>query len=309
MKVAIIGAGTCGLYLGWKLAKAGNQITIFERDKEIGNKVCSGLFSERILDFVPGSRNLIENEIHYVLLHFPRKTIKINFSKRFLVMNHTKLDRLLLDLCHNSGVEILLGNRINSLPEGFDRIIGCDGADSFVRSSLKLEKSTLRIGIQGFDNNSSNNDFVETWPCKNGFLWRIPRIKTIEYGVMADQKSAYALFTNFLGKKNIKIKGIKARMIPGGFALPNNETVTLCGDSAGLTKPWSGGGVIWGLTAADMLIKDFPNFINYEKRARKFFTRKIFVSKFMTKAAYFFGFNFPWLVPSKYSIESDFLFN
>ena len=56
MKVAIIGAGINGLYLGWKLSEKNHQVTVFERKKQIGESVvCSGLFSQRILDFIPQS--------------------------------------------------------------------------------------------------------------------------------------------------------------------------------------------------------------------------------------------------------------
>ena len=47
--VAIIGGGICGLYLSWKLSRKGHLVTVFEKKKKIGNEICSGLFSERIL--------------------------------------------------------------------------------------------------------------------------------------------------------------------------------------------------------------------------------------------------------------------
>ena len=63
MRVAIIGAGICGLYLAWKLSEKGAEATVFEKRDKIGKEVCSGLFSERILKFVPQSRELIQHEI------------------------------------------------------------------------------------------------------------------------------------------------------------------------------------------------------------------------------------------------------
>jgi len=47
MKVAIVGGGTSGLYLAWKLSQKGEEVVVFEKKKKIGKEVCSGLFSER----------------------------------------------------------------------------------------------------------------------------------------------------------------------------------------------------------------------------------------------------------------------
>ena len=62
MKVAIIGAGICGLYLALKLSESGSEVTVFEKKEKIGKEVCSGLVSERILDFIPESQKLIQGD-------------------------------------------------------------------------------------------------------------------------------------------------------------------------------------------------------------------------------------------------------
>ena len=64
LKVAIIGAGIIGLYLGWKLSEKGHQVTIFEKRGKIGKEACSGLFSERLLQFIPESQKLVQIRLH-----------------------------------------------------------------------------------------------------------------------------------------------------------------------------------------------------------------------------------------------------
>lgn len=308
MRVAIIGAGTSGLYLAWKLTKKGEDVTVFEKNSATGNKVCSGLFSERILEFIPESKKLIKNEINSVNIHFPKKTVKVNFSKRFLIMDHSKLDNLLSDLAQSNNAKIVLNKTISALPEGFDRIIGCDGANSFIRKELGLPEPLMRLGIQGFTKNNSKENFVDAWPCKNGFLWKIARGKGTEYGIIANINEAYKIFTDFLKKNKISPGNIKAKIIPQGLTASQNSKITLCGDAAGLTKPWSGGGVIWGLTAADILLKNYPDFKTYSREIRKFFAPKILTSKILTKAVYFLGFHLPFFLPKNNKVESDFIF-
>jgi flavin-dependent dehydrogenase len=311
-KVAIVGGGICGLYLSWKLAEKGFKVTVFEKNKQIGKEVCSGLFSQRILDFIPGSQDLVKNEIEYALLHFPKKTIKIKFSKRFFVMNHAELDRRVEIKAKEAGVKVILDKIIKDfLPEGFDRIIGCDGSNSEIRKILRLKNPRFRVGMQRFISGENCSDskesFVETWPTKSGFLWKIPRIEKLEYGIIEKADIAKPIFNQFLREKNISPEGIRAALIPDGFIVPQNKKITLCGDSLGLTKPWSGGGVIWGLTAADILLKNFPDFLKYRKELNRFFLPRVIFSKTATFLAYFLGFKLPIFIPKEIKIESDFL--
>lgn len=308
MRIAIIGAGVCGLYLGWKLSEKGHKVVIFEKEKEVGNKVCSGLFSERILEFVPESKSLIENQLHSVYLHFPKKTVRVKFSKTFFAMDHSQLDKLLFELAKKDGAEVIFNSNISSLPQRFDKIIGCDGANSFVRRSLKLPAPVFRLGIQIFRDQKSSDDFAETWPCQKGFIWKVPRGEKTEYGIISEPKLARQIFTKFSEENRIDIKKIKSKIIAQGLVIPSNETITLCGDAAGLTKPWSGGGVVWGLTAAEILLKTFPDFLAYRKKAKRFFIPKILLSKTATKIVCFLGFKTPWLFPQRVKMESDFLF-
>lgn len=341
MTIAIIGAGINGLYLAWKLSKIGHKVTVFEKKERIGKEACSGLFSERILEFIPESRKLIQNQIDSVLIHFPKRTFQINFSRKFFVMSHAELDRLAADLARKAGAEIILNNPVKSLPEGFDRIIGCDGSASIVRKKLGLKEPNYRLAIRGFVQRKDNSGlapeprrrinslpgrqvrcgpgFVETWPIRifsvrpfvlkdAGFIWKIPRDKEIEYGIISNFKGVGILLDNFLKKNNLKLEKIKSAVVPQGLLIsPNSSLVTLCGDAAGLTKPWTGGGVVWGLISAEILLKNFPDFLKYHKELKRFFLPKIIFSKIAARMTYFFGFNFPYILPKTVKIEGDFL--
>lgn len=303
-KVAIIGGGTIGLYLALKLVEKENQVSVFERKEEIGTRVCSGLFSQKILDFIPQASNIIENEITHAFLHFPKKTIKLSFKEKFFTMSHFNLDNLLYSSLKNN---VVLGSNITSIPDGYNRIIGCDGAFSFVRACLNLKNPSFYLGLKGTINEKDDSSCVETWPTKNGFIWKIPRGKEIEYGIMEKPREAKKMLDIFLKKNKINIKKIEARIIPRGISIPNTKTITLCGDATGITKPWSGGGVIWGLKSADMLASSFPDFNLYHKKMKRFFFPKVAFYNTLAKSVYFTGFNIPWIIPRTVKIEPDFL--
>jgi len=308
LKVAIVGGGAIGLYLAWKLSEIGNQVTVFEKKEKIGKVACSGLFSKRILDFIPESLKLVENKINSVFIHFPKKTVKVHFSKEFFIISHFQLDNLLAELAERAGAKILLGHSIDSIPEGFDRVIGCDGPNSIIRRELSLKEPSFRLGIQGFVPKQDYSAFVETWPVDKGFIWKIPRGKETEYGIMASPETAKVLFNEFLIKNKLELNRLSSGLVPQGLLIPTNPSVTLCGDAAGLTKPWSGGGVVWGLIAARLLLKNFPDLLKYRNSLKKFFLPKIALSKAATKMVYFLGFNLPGFLPKEKRIESDFLF-
>ena len=233
-------------------------------------------------------------------------------------MNHFELDRLVTSLAEKSGAKIVLNYNVKTkdfvtFQGEFDRIIGCDGAISVVRKNLRLNNPKFYLGIRGFILNpppkfGGGANFVETWPTNNGFIWKIPRGKEgIEYGIIEKPGEAKKLLDNFLKGKNIQLESLNSALIPQGLIIPENSKITLCGDSVGLTKPWSGGGVIWSLIAADILLKNFPDFLKYQKEIKKFFLPKIIFSKMAKNLVYFFGFNFPWIFPKEVNIEGDFL--
>jgi len=313
MKIAIIGAGATGLYLAWKLSEKKNEVFVFERRKKVGGKVCSGLFSERIFEFVPESKKLIKNEINFCKIHFPKKTIFLHFKKRFFVFDRLEFDNLLKNLAESSGAKIFFNKNIShsdlrEFLKEFDRILGCDGANSTIRDFLKLPRPKFYLGIKGIappEHVLTGENFVETWPTKNGFLWKIPRGREIEWGIMEKPEFAKETFENFLKKQNLKLEKIESAIIPQGFIIPKNEKITLCGDATGLTKPWSGGGVIWGLMSANLLLKNFPDFLKYQKEMRKFFFLNFSFSRLAKKLVYFLGFNFPTLLPKSSKIDGD----
>ncbi len=345
MKIAIVGAGVCGLYLAKNLAQKGNEVFVFEKKKTIGKACCSGLFSARLFDFFPEARRLETNQIGSCIIDFPKRTIRIKFRPRFSVIDHAQLDLLAGALATQAGANIRTGQNIDpakleKLFSEYDRVIGADGALSTVRDyvckdcagqthadlhglrvSDPRKNSSLKfwLGIQGFEQKRDNSDFVETWATKNGFLWKIPRGNDIEWGIMEKPDLAPKLFNEFIQPgfnpccatgvepRQIKIENIKSAIIPQGLVIPKNKKITLCGDASGLTKPWSGGGVIWNLTQADQLLKNFPDFIQYRKDATRFFNLRIMAGKAAKFCAYTAGFHFPWIIPQNINLDGDYL--
>ncbi|MDD5098237.1 MAG: NAD(P)/FAD-dependent oxidoreductase [Candidatus Pacebacteria bacterium] len=308
LKVCVIGGGVIGLYLSWKLSELGHEVFVYDRkeEKDLGFKSCSTLVSERIRQFIPRIDDCLENIINSCDINFPKKTIRLNFSPKHLVLDRDKLIKILLDLNKKNNVKLCFGKELKEIPRGFDRVIGCDGAGSFVRKSLGLPNPNMRIGIQVFEEKKDNSCVTKTHLIPSGFTWEIPRGNFVEYGALGEQNEAKQSLDELLDIKDVKKRKYISALVPQGLIIPNNDKITLCGDAMGLTKPWSGGGLIWGLYAADMLIKSFPDFIEYKKQTEKFFNFKIIKGRIANKLVNLFGFYFPYVIPKEMTYDNDF---
>ena len=307
MRVAVIGGGLVGSYVAWRLSKQGNKVTIFEQNTRPGKHACSGLISERIWSFIPEKKELVQNKIDHTKMYLKDKSTRLNFKPQMLVFNRPTLDRYVLELAQKAGAKFVI-EKIESLPNGFDIIIGCDGALSITRRKLGLKNPEFRMGILCKVEQRDKSDTVETWPLEKGFAWRIPRGHEVEYGVLAPLEKAKEEFLHFCIKQNIKPTRQQASLVPQGLITSNHSKIALCGDAAGLTKPWSGGGVIWGLTAAEILVETFPDLGAYNRALKRFFSSKLLLSKFATGLGYLTAKHIPGILPKERTIDSDFLF-
>ena len=73
---------------------------------------------------------------------------------------------------------------------------------------MNLNEPKFRLGIQVFENKKDSSDFVETWPTSSGFLWKIPRGKETEYGIIEKVDKAKSIFDEFSEKIEIKGEGV-----------------------------------------------------------------------------------------------------
>lgn len=312
MKIAIIGAGAVGCYAALRLIEEFNlKPVIF--DKKDKPKPCSGLFSKRILDFLPLPSSLIENEIEEVEINFPKKKITLKFNPEIFAVNRKLFDEYLLKAAKTKASFVrekvkkvdTKGNvYFDKRKRKFDIIIACDGALSTVRKSLSLPDPEFFLGLQFFVKKKTKSKKAITFATENGFFWKIPRKNEIEYGIMEKPEKAREKLFEFSKKIGVRPRKIQGALIPLGPVISPYENIFLCGDAAGLCKPWSGGGIIWSFTAVEIMIKHFPDILKASEEIKRTFERKIklykTLSKFVRKA-YF-------LLPSKMKIDADWIF-
>lgn len=321
MRVGIVGCSINGAYLAYRLSKSGYDVTVFESKKEVGGKPCSGLVSERLWDFVPRNDALVENAVSTVEFRFPKKKTTVVFSHRMLALKRGELDRYVAGLAEDAGAKIRLGHKVvkiifvgrskphlvaesggKTVAQEFDQIIGCDGANSMVRPYARAAKPSFRLGLYAILKRKSKKNNVEIIPTKDGFRWKIPRGGNTEVGALEKPENAKKIF------RRARSLGVHSAIIPEGLSLSKDRRFALCGDAAGLTKPWSGGGIVWGMTAANLLAESKLDTAKYNRKLQKYFGPKIFFSRLARKAVFFAGKYARFLIPKRAHTDSDWLF-
>lgn len=310
-KVLIVGAGPIGLFLALKLHQKGWRVEIAEKEKALPQKACSGLITSRIFNFVPETKKLAQAKFDVLYLHFPYKRIKLCLAPPLYRFERRHLEKLLFQLVEKAGISINFCKIIKRVPKGYFRIIFCDGVNSIARESY-LSPANFRIGIQYLVDTKNSSTAIEVWPFvqkQKGFIWQITFQNRTEYGIIGSPKDSFKILYNFLKKKGItpKIQNFRSALIPSQIFIPKSTYITTCGDSAGLATPTSGGGIIWGMKAAEILANTFPDFRKYRKEILRFFLPRFYLSVIAKELAYFFGFNkfFSIFLPSRITFDTN----
>lgn len=278
--VVVVGAGPAGTRFARAGADHGWDILVLEGGTVGEPLACSGHVSRDIWEYVPADARdrLLQNEILGARFHLGGANSRAYpFYKDEPVSNvidRVELDRVLADAAVDAGAELREHHTVTAVDEHFDRVdlsvsipdgqtqvsarlvAGADGPRSRVRSAVGLpDPQELLHGVLGFDPGPDYDDFVDVHLTIPGFFaWRIPRGDAgVEYGLaVSPGDDAPARFDDLTRDYGASIDRRCSGAIPIG---PPRRTVTnrtfLLGDAAGQTKPFTGGGILYGMRAAD----------------------------------------------------------
>jgi len=278
--LVVVGVGPAGARVSRRVAEQGYDVLALEKG-QIGEPLaCSGHVSTDVWNFTgPGAREeLFQNEIYGARFHVGGPHSRAYpFYKREVasnVIDRVGLDRHLADLAREAGADVREGHTVTSVREHHDRVeivangpdgtetfeaklvAGCDGPRSRVRDELDLPgPDELLHGVLAFSDEDDHQDFVDVHlTAPTFFAWRIPRGDAgVEYGLAAPPGVQVTRhFEELIDGYEIDV----AHRCSGAIPIGPPERVTtrrgfLLGDAAAQTKPFTGGGILYGMTAAD----------------------------------------------------------
>ena len=276
----VVGAGPAGSRFARRAAERGHDVVVFEQGTVGEPLACSGHVSTDLWRFTPdGTRaDLFQNEVYGARFHLGGPdSPAYRFHKDEVVSNvidRVGLDRTLAEAAREAGADVREGHTVVGASEDRDgvtvevrgpdgveahrgrMVAGCDGPASRVRDEFGLpEPDELLHGVLGFDEEPDGQDFVDVHlTVPRFFAWRIPRGEAgVEYGLAtgpgADVRERFESFTDAYGVET-------DRRCSGLIPIGPPKRVTgrrsfLIGDAAAQTKPFTGGGIRYGMIAAD----------------------------------------------------------
>ncbi|HEC82705.1 MAG TPA: geranylgeranyl reductase family protein [Thermoplasmatales archaeon] len=286
--VAIVGGGVAGNATAYELSRRGYKVVVLEKNREIGNKVCGGLVSQRVIKL--SKTESVLNDIKGAYVFFPNgKEICIGGDKTHAyVIDREKFDKELAEKAMAEGVEYKLGFKVEKIYEkklvgkeeiNFDYLVGADGARSLVAEKYDMGRVNYINAIQGESGKKIDDDFVSIYIDKKislGFFsWIIPDGEKVRIGTGSIEKNLREKFNLFLKRIDASAENIRSALIPVGMRKFYIKNVTLTGDSAGLVKATSGGGIYASLLSAKILAENFEDFKKYRTEFMKKFGNEL----------------------------------
>jgi digeranylgeranylglycerophospholipid reductase len=270
--VLVVGAGPSGSKTAEMCSKLGINTLLVEKNRKVGTPVqCTGLFSHRIFEVSGASRKACLNVVKRARFYSPdRNFVELESKKPAYVFDREAFDKELFSKAKDAGTETRLGVEFLGMKRMKDYLevetsagtfetrilVGADGPNSSVAkaSKIKLPKDII-VGYQETLKGDFTSDQVELWFGKDispdFFGWVVPVNKNSARIGIGARKNVSGFFRHFISQR---FDGEPKRIRSGGGVIRRGmiktsvaDRVLLVGDAACQIKPYSGGGVVYGL--------------------------------------------------------------
>ena len=280
----VIGGGPVGCKVAAKLAKAGHQVAVLERNPSVGGRVCcTGIVSFECLKHFQIPRELVLKELNSASVFSPSgKVLRLERSEmQAAVIDRGAFNAYMASEAQEAGADYLLGHNVKDIvvnPDGVivysdssgDRnvfqaravALGC-GFGSKLSEKLGFEKcKKWTAGVQAeveAPGLSEIEIFAGNKVAPGYFAWLVPSGGSTALAGLMARRNAGGYIEAFL--KNLKMAGKIAEVTgkPGYRGITIDQPrksyanrVLLIGDASGQVKPLTGGGIYFGLLCADM---------------------------------------------------------
>jgi digeranylgeranylglycerophospholipid reductase len=276
MKVAIIGGGPIGCYAGYLLAKAGNQVEIYENHSQIGAPIqCTGILTSDFDQFNFPLDSFLVNTIENIEVYSPNS--KVAIKQKDYIVCRTKFDSFFGDLASKAGAQIFLNHSFQG-KEGDELVIkdSVNGVEKRILPEVviaadgPLSPTTKAYGfyhprdnyygvqavVEGHFNPNTIQTFFGNQVCPGLFAWITPESPTVARVGLACKKDSKKYFDEFMEEHGFIAKEMQAGVIP--VYQPQQElqkdNCYLVGDASTYVKATTLGGIVPAMQQVQVLV-------------------------------------------------------
>lgn len=291
--ITVIGASATGSRVAEIVSENDDKVLLIEEHQKIGMPLqCTGLVSFRLLKLIPNlPKEIVLNKIKSAKFFSPNgNCLELKPKYPVYVIDRIGLDRFLFDQVE---AEIRLSEKFESFRHMDDCIkiktnknvysskilIGADGPNSTVRRQMKIKQKYSVLGLQTKVKGDFDSDSVELWfgskICPNFFAWVVPESENVARIGLATNKNLMRFYNNFLKKRigYVKKLDVVGRIPYGLLDRTSDDRIMLVGDSASQVKPFSGGGLVYGMISSEICADAAIKSLEENRFNRKFFKK------------------------------------
>lgn len=277
--ILIIGAGPGGLACAKLLAEHGREVTVLERQKEIGAKVCAGGITwDGLIRLVP--EELIERSFCEQYVYSNLQNVLVREKNPIIAtINRKTLGNWMAQQAIQAGAKLVTGNRVSEIngrrvtvrnlsgetkTYSCSQLVGADGSASMVRRSLGIPAEQLGPGInyQLAGSVKKMEWHLNSKSFGYGYGWIFPHKETVSIGAYGPRGNmsgsllkknlirwASARGHNLLGEQ------CRAALINYDYRGYSFGSTWLVGDAAGLASGLTGEGIYPAIVSGETVAR------------------------------------------------------
>ncbi len=286
----VLGAGPAGLTVGIELLRKGFEVKIYDTKNRVGHpQHCTGVVSKRFIELIGLPRRYILNQYRGVNLWIYEESFEFTTSEsKAFTIDRIGYELWLYKILLDYGGEVYLSRKMP--PK--DIHIDATGAVTYIKDKV----GSVLPGLQryGVARNEIGNDRVSVFINKefipDFFGWAVPIKDNICRIGLASKLGNLRRALDYIKDKinsyfpSDKRNSLYGFVIVGGHRKKFYDPLTnkvYVGDSAGQTKPSTGGGLLYMTLASKMLSQRMGDGYEYIDLYESMLGREIFIQKFI----------------------------
>jgi len=284
--VAVIGAGPAGSQVAYRLAKMGYGVMVLEQKEKVWQNVCcSGIIGRECAASFRVDKSVVFRQVNSAWLFSPSgNSIRLwRPETQAYIINRAAFNVFMANRAQAQGAEYVLGSTVRDIEVDEDgvRVSALHGGDELTYvarvavvaagfgSGLVERLGMRRVGdiVMGAqaEVETVGIDEVEVYfgsdIAPGFFAWVVPTLPNRALVGLLSRRSPGQYLRKLMSSLRAqgRIASSQADINHGGIPLKPlprtyGERLVVVGDTAGLVKPTTGGGIYYGLLSADMAV-------------------------------------------------------